>query len=361
MAEQRVLNAATMLDLINGACILGSGGGGPLSVGYELKQVLDKIGYPAIVPPGAVPGQARMAVTAIAGSPDAATGQKEFPYDVATRAFTALEGIWQKPFDYVLPVEIGAANSLVPLVVGAMKKIPVIDADGAGRAIPSLPLCTFAANKLPISPLVLADDQQQVSFSVADAAAAEGPMRAIITSEFPGFAGVAFWSMSGSDMQKTAIKTTMTVAMGLGEALRLAVQQGQDPVAAVCSYTGGREIFRGRNLTAHETTAGGFDWGTVSLESVSDPGEHLYIYNQNENMIAWSSRRAQPLAMAPDLICYLTTEGQPFSNADLDLAKDKVVSIIAIAANPALCDPVLVAAFQTVLRQLGYAGPYVPL
>ncbi|RKX43696.1 MAG: hypothetical protein DRP33_00565 [Thermotogae bacterium] len=46
-------------------------------------------------------------------------------------------------FDFVVPVETGGFNSVTPLHAGALKGLPVVDADGAGRAVPELQMTTF--------------------------------------------------------------------------------------------------------------------------------------------------------------------------------------------------------------------------
>ena len=43
-----------------------------------------------------------------------------------------------------MPIECGGINSTIPLVVGAMTGLPVVDADGMGRAFPELQMETFS-------------------------------------------------------------------------------------------------------------------------------------------------------------------------------------------------------------------------
>ena len=51
-----------------------------------------------------------------------------------------------------------------------------------------------------------------------------------------------------------------------------------------------------------ETSSGGFDRGDMIFQK---DGTIIHIINQNENLIAWDENKAEPIAMAPDLICYL--------------------------------------------------------
>src|SRR5216683_2543927 len=107
--------------VLNGACIMGSGGGGPYTVG---QQVLKYIGNRPVylVPTASVPDNLSMAVSAFVGSPDAAANQA-LDFSVAATAFTALSNAVGKPFSYVLPGEVGAGNSLIPMAVAVDKGI----------------------------------------------------------------------------------------------------------------------------------------------------------------------------------------------------------------------------------------------
>lgn len=358
----RTLNHADLQDLLDGACLLGSGGGGPRSLGQQVIDHAKERGTEVRVadPLDDVGDGEWMAVSAAVGSPEA-MGSGRFPLNVVTSAFGTLEQRRNAKFAYILPGEIGAANSFVPLFVAIENGIGVVDASGARRAIPSLTMCTYAGRDVPISPLVLASQRGEVELAVRDAAAAEGPMRAIISQpDFGQEAGIAFWSMDGGTMKGAAIPRTLSYAQGLGARLRQSRDGGADPVQAVLDYLDGYLLFTGRIAHADEQTSGGFDVGRVVLRAEGSTAE-VWIYNQNENLIAWDSTKDRPLAMAPDLICYLTTDGLTFSNADLQLAEGKEVAIIGARSTGALRQGKILDAFRDGLRGIGYAGRYVPI
>ena len=99
-----------------------------------------------------VPDDAGIAIAAGMGSPQGATGMT---FDTAgSVAFDAVAKQYGK-LDYVAAVEVGAANSIVPMLVSAQKKIPLVDANGAGRAVPTLPSTTYAQVGIPATPAVL--------------------------------------------------------------------------------------------------------------------------------------------------------------------------------------------------------------
>ncbi len=93
----------------------------------------------------------------------------------------------------------------------------------------------------------------------------------------------------------------------------------------------------------------------------ADDGSEVTIYNQNENLIAFSNKSYVPLCMGPDLICYLTTKGQAFSNADLQtLPKNARIAVFGVPAR-VMRNSFILNQFAIALAGIGYAGAYVPV
>jgi DUF917 family protein len=263
-------------------------------------------------------------------------------------------------FTHVLAAVVGAGNSIIPMFPAAMLQIPLVDAAGAPRAVPLLTQTSLA--DLPISPVVLsAGEATTISFTAASVAVAGPTLMALIESGiFPGFAAVAMWAMDGATMRAHAMPGTLSRAQAVGRAIREARTSGGDPVDAACRLLGGVVLFTGGILTASTSDSG------VTTTSLSSGSSQLTIYSLNdENLIAWDNTHDTPLAIAPDLVCYLTTDGQPFSNATADIerfATGKQVAVIGVpAAAVGFASPAIVAAFSGVLASLGYSGPYVPI
>jgi DUF917 family protein len=347
--------------ILDGACIMGSGGGGPYTVG---KKVLQYIGNRTVnlVPTASVPDNLFMAVSAFVGSPDAAANQA-LDFSVAATAFDALSTAVGKPFSYVLPGEVGAGNSLIPMAVAVDKGIQVIDAAGAPRAIPGFLMVSYAAAGIPASPMVLADKNNEVTINCKNAIADPVTRGVISDNVFPEDAGIAFWTMNGKTLNipGNAVKGTTSQAMALGQALANAIGSGQDPVLAVMQNMEKPNfvLCTGTIKDSMEATSGGFDFGTVVISA--DDGSEVTIYNQNENLIAFSNRSYAPLAMGPDLICYLTTKGQVFSNADFKtLPKNAQIAVIGVPAR-VMRSQFILNQFAIALAGIGYAGSYVPI
>jgi len=357
----RTLDSQDLEDIINGACFLGCGGGDPFGTAQEMLQTIlsltDKITVLDVTEVGV---EDTFVVTAYIGSATAVvhtTLKHVSPTDACERLAQAIG----RPLAGVVPAEVGAVNTLAPMTVAARLNIPIIDADGAGRAVPEIMMTTYASRQLPIYPVVVANEEdEQVVFHVHDAVAAEQLVRPIVTSPpFGGIGGMALWAMNGSTLRTSAIAGTLQQAQSLGAALRWAREHGADPVQAILSHLGdsGKLLFVGDVVRITTQTTGGFDFGTVVLQN--DEGTQVWIYSQNENMLAWRDDDYAPIAMSPDLICYLTPDGQPLSNADL--RQGQSVSLIGVQARPEMREEVIVKAFLTIFKRLGYPGPYVPI
>jgi len=355
----KMLTEIDLTDLAIGACLFGSGGGGPLSIATQLIQdILRASQPPRLIDPREVGDQERLGISAYEGSPDAAAAGA-FQFDAATIAFKALNAQEDNRLRYLMAIEVGAGNSLIPFTVGGRLGLPVIDADGAGRAIPALTMCTFSAHQLPISPVVLANDALQISLRVKDAATCETASRALLSQAgFGQDAGLALWAMDGYAMKRTAIRGSVSQAIALGAALRVALQAHVDPVQTVAKQVGGRVFFTGTIQHFIQTTNGGFDLGQMTL--VNTEGQQRVVISQNENLLLWDVQQPAPLLTAPDLIMMMTTDGQVFSNADVHSVSGKQIAVIGAPSASVLHEPPLLGVFQAALRALGYAGANVP-
>ena len=64
-----------------------------------------------------------------------------------------------KFMDFCLPIEIGAVNSIVPMIVTDSLSLFVVDADGTGRAVPTLQLTTYA-RQIKLYPNILGGNNE---------------------------------------------------------------------------------------------------------------------------------------------------------------------------------------------------------
>jgi len=345
----RVLREKELKDIVYGATLLGAGGGGSPENGMQLvKSTLEIAKEVQMVNPEEVPNYSMVCVVAGMGAPEALLKRGWENEDVP--ALKLMEQVIGRKMDYIIAVETGGFNSMSPLHAAAASGVPAIDGDGVGRAIPQLEMTMFCVHNLPLAPVTLADasGNSAVVYPI-DPPMAEKMARGI-TVAFGMKAGLACHPMAGWQMKKAAIAGTYTLAEKVGRAMREAGEKRKDPVEAVVKATGGFEIARGKVAKKEVETRGGFDYGKVHIANIR-------VDYKNENMIAW--RAGKPIAISPDLVCWMTTDGRPLTNADIKEGLD--VAVIGIKAYERWRTPEGLAVFRPVLAELGYTEKYTPI
>ena len=58
-----------------------------------------------------------------------------------------------------MPIEAGGVNSMLPIAACARLGLPLVDADGMGRAFPELQMVTFTIGGMSASPMALTDEK----------------------------------------------------------------------------------------------------------------------------------------------------------------------------------------------------------
>jgi hypothetical protein len=356
------LTRQNLLDITDGAAFLASGGGGPIKIKKAMVDLLVQHGPVKMAAVDEVGDDDLVVVVAAAGSPEAllAPGGAEAMAKAATEALASMEHALKKKANYLVAIETGTGNTLVPMAAAAQNKIPVLDGAGARRSVPSIPMCTFG--NLDIAPIQLVDNQGKViGLDIRRPADAEEPVMGLVSlPQFANLAGLAMWPMTGKVARANTSRGTVTYAQGLGETLREARKKRKDCVAAAIDYVAGYKLFEGVLKSFDTHTTNGFDFFVVTLEDKS--GDNLRLYGQNETLIAWLSDLPYPMAIGPDLICYMTAKGDPFSNADIQgLAKNTKIAVIGAPAPADLRTREIEAEFLSTLRTLGYGGPYVEI
>ncbi len=300
-------NAA--LDCIAiGAGILGTGGGGNPYLGKAHARTLLGAGArPIVVDPNELSDDALIVSVGGMGSPTISIERIQRG-DEPLVAMRALERHIGRRFTHVVPGEVGGSNSVRPIVVAAQSGLPVVDADGMGRAFPELQMDTFTIYGVRPTPAALADPRDHTALfdGIEDAATLERYARAV-TIQMGGASGYAFPVMTGAELKRTAIPRTLTLARAVGEAVLAARADHRDPVDAVLRVCGGRRLFAGKIVDVERRPVGGFARGTLRLTwdgtGVGTVGPtELVIDLQNEYLIARTGD-GNVLATVPDLIC----------------------------------------------------------
>jgi len=356
---KRLLGKQELEDITWGSTLLGAGGGGSPHDGLNMvKEMKNKV---TLLDPADLPESANAVAVAGIGAPKAIAEkgfgpEAVFAYE-AMRNVTALGGV---KIDYLMPGEIGGLNTITPLYVAAMKNVPVVDADGNGRAVPELATGLYPIYKIPTSPLVIANKAGDVIVAYLadplDTTAAEKVARAAAVS-FGMLAAFATWIVSIATIKNCLVLNSISKAEKIGRALREAKARSKDTAKEVIAVTGGKELFRGKIKKIEMRTAEGFDFGRTTIEGMAKyKGKTFVIDSKNENMIAWQDEK--PVAMVPDLMAMMTTKGEPLTNADTKEGME--IAVIGIhAPEPWMRTPGGFNCWEHILGKLGYKGSHV--
>ncbi len=358
---KRLLGKEELEDIVWGSTILGAGGGGSPHDGLNLvKQIKSKV---VVFDVEDLPENANAVVVAGIGSPKAMIEKGFGPEAVfAYEAIKNMAAVGGIDLAYLMPGEIGGLNTMTPLYVASLKGIPVVDADGNGRAVPELSTGLYPIYKIPTSPLVVANKAGDVIVAYLkdplDTTMAETIARTAAVS-FGMLAAFATWIVNRGTIKKYLVPNSISKSEKIGRAIRKSKTSGMDTVKEVISITGGRELFRGNIKRIETRTVEGFDFARTTIEGIANyRGKTFNIDSKNENMIGWQDEK--PIIMVPDLISMMTTEGKPLTNADTKEGMD--IAVLGIPApEPWKRIPEGFNCWQPILENLGYEGPYIPL
>jgi DUF917 family protein len=190
-------------------------------------------------------------VSSFCGIPDVLKSETIDYGEVAHEARLELEQVRGRQFSYVLPLEIGGGNTFIPMAAAAKRNVPVVDADGGRRAIPSLTTSTY--NAIPLSILSMARDQtEKLSLVSQNSAVLNRCFPPIVLQAEPFKQGVALamWAMSGAQMKTAIVPGSISYALRLGYTIRQAIEQHHDPVEGAITYVHGKLLFKGQVKSA---------------------------------------------------------------------------------------------------------------
>ncbi|TCO55123.1 DUF917 domain-containing protein [Actinocrispum wychmicini] len=346
-----------LADLARGAAVLGTGGGGDPYVGRLLvRAAIREHGPVTVLDPSEVDDDSLVIPTAQMGAPTVVFEKIPAGTEAVT-ALRALEARLGRRAAATMPIECGGINSMIPLVVGARTGLPVVDADGMGRAFPELHMETFGVYGVPGSPMAIAGERGETT--VIDTGTDNRRMEWLargVTIRLGGVAHIAEYAMSGSEVKRTAIPRTLTLAHTVGKAIREARSNHEDPIAHLGSVLGDtlyghmRVLFRGKISDVERRTEAGFARGRAGAVSF-DGGHKLEVLFQNENLVALVDDEVR--CVVPDLVCVLDSErAEPITTETLRYGQR--VTVIGISTPDLMRTPEALATFGPAAFGLPY-------
>ena len=147
------LELSDLEDFARGAAFLGTGGGGDPYIGKLLsRHAIQEYGMPTIIDADDLADDALVFAIAMLGAPTVLVEKAACGDDIDMAYFDKLAERFGRRPDALIPIEIGGINSTVPVVASARTGIPLINADGMGRAFPEIQMVTFNVYGHPPTP-----------------------------------------------------------------------------------------------------------------------------------------------------------------------------------------------------------------
>lgn len=352
----RLLHTADLEDLAVGAAVLGAGGGGdPYSSKLMALQAVAAHGPVALLDCDELGDDDLVVPLAMVGAPTVLV-EKPFAHDTFLGAFQMLARHLGRPVRATMPFEIGGLNALTPIPVAARLGLPLVDADGMGRAFPELQMTTLTLHGLSGAPLVVADDRgNRTIITAVDNHWLERLARSHVI-DMGGVAAAALYPLTGRDVRAAGIPRSLSRAIQIGRVVRTARAAEHSPLEAVRQVLRGTSIFEGKIVDVQRQSCSGFARGEVMVEGLGQyQGSRLVVQFQNEYLVA--SVDGALRVTTPDLIgVFDARTGAPIAVEGLRYGYQVVV--LGIPSTPLWRTPAGLALVGP--RAFGYAVDYIP-
>ena len=303
----RLIYPENLEDIALGAAVLGTGGGGDPYIGKLMGiDAINKYGPVQFVSPEEISDDSFVATSAMMGAPTVMVEKLPKGREIVD-AFLALQTYLDRKIDYTTSAEAGGLNSTTPFTVAARLGIPLVDADGMGRAFPEIQMVTPTMYGIAATPMAIADEKGNASIiNTMDNHWTERLARTICI-EMGTTAMIALFPMTGRQLKESMVPGTLTRAERIGQTIRQARRQHENPIEAVRAVVGGFELFRGKVADVQRRTETGFARGEATFQGTDEwEGRQLTLRFQNEHLLAM--RDGQVVASVPDLITILDAE-----------------------------------------------------
>ena len=365
------MTRADIPALALGASVLACGGGGNPYYGQLIARQLMADGDAVSVIDVDEMAPEQVAIfTALMGAP--LVGIEKPPSLRALRAgFDAVQRSLGDRIGAFVSVEVGGAQSMLPLMLAALTGRPLLDGDGMGRAFPEAQMCTFLLYGFsPGLPCACSDDHGLLwrlprlpIGGIGGVSRAGRVVGVALERVFRRYcARKGGWihftvTIDRPSLQRTLVRGSVRLALDIGRAVESARAGGDDPVEALLRVAGGKLLFRGKIVDVERRFRTGHDWGTLRIEGLDeDRGRRAEIAFKNEYLILRVDE--QTVLTVPDLITAVETHtGTPITT---EVVRPGLrVSILGLRSTPLYHTP---AALQVVgPRAFGYDVPFVPL
>ncbi|GAA3680093.1 DUF917 domain-containing protein [Nocardioides ginsengisoli] len=302
MQRVQQIDLETLDALGRGCAVLGTGGGG--DVGAPLIAAAHAIrtrGPVPVVQLSDLPADGLIAPLSGIGAPT--VGVEMLPGEgEAVRLRAEAERFMGRPLSAIMSSEIGGSNGVEPVLWASLLGLPIVDADGMGRAFPEVQMVSMNVAGLPVNVVIVADLVGNVttiqpldgewSERIARAACVAGGASALM----------ADYVITAEQAAGAVIEGSISLAVDLGRATVGAA----DPLEALQARLDARALITGKIVDIERETGGGFVRGSVVIEELGGTGRLIRVEIQNENLVVFED--GEVLASVPDLISIIDTQ-----------------------------------------------------
>lgn len=392
-----------------GSCIMASGGGGSYRITkYKIEKEFDKDDSITCVSAKCLKKNDWFAGAACMFPPSAMTEKTDMTTPLIN-VYSSMEK-WCvsnskiidrfkncKEFNYFHPLEVGASNTAMPIIALAKinkeqkKDIKIIDADTAGRSIPTLPLIVFSAyqkNKnISWFPNYVASKTIDSSyyntgqFQFTTGSEIEDAFITLIMNQFDACGGFSVFPMNGKTLKNNpSVDGTLVDSYNVGKIFeddKLSREEVCEKIVKYFNKVGRKSkiIFSGilDEIVMEQT---GTDNGSIIIKGTKkDKGYILELRVSNENIFAYkykqNGKKKDIYILGPDSMCAIPLDKSIDIADNSDLINyfncpsiDKIeLSILGVTAPKVVYDIVkndknniLLKNWISEWSQLGYNG-----
>lgn len=353
------LEKEDIIDILYGATLFGSGGGGTLQSGLDMLDLVPRERqHIELVSIETMRENEYAAMAAGLGSP-ISLEKNQFSSE-AVHVIKGIKQIFQKEkkdIRYIFSGEQGGFNTMVPLYAAMILGMPVLDLDGNGRAVPELNTGLLPINDIPTSPVVMANKKGDIIVGYAadplDSDACETIARHMCMA-YGMSVGFSAWVMNKEQLKSATVLGQLTQAQRTGKVFRDSAVSGESLVDALRNVIPGIiEFARGTITDINIETDRGFDYGTTVV--TSDDGERYTVDFKNENMIIRNAC-GKAVLVVPEIISLISLEEKlPLTNASSKIGQR--IALIGIPAhkNWWTSDGKGYKCWEHILKMIGYS------
>lgn len=351
-------------DLARGAVFLGTGGGGDPYVGQLLlEQELRKGNVANVISADELDDDAQVVSVAGIGAPTV-LGEQLQAAGVCEMLLERMEAHLGRKVDALIPAEVGGLNSVIPLALGAQVGLPVVNADGMGRAFPHLEMCTFSVYGSHVCPALLANELGDfviIDQTTSDRKAED--IARVVTGVLGAMVYSCLYPMSGKEVKERAILGSASYCLEIGRTIRQSRGQRDDPINGLLEYLNqpqdgrfAKVLFEGKIVDISRETRDGWHFATAHLAALDGGSETLQLDIQNEYLVARVNGRT--VCIVPDLLVTLDYEtAEPMTAEKLKYGQR--LRVVGLSASPIMRRPECLAVFGP--GAFGIEEEFVPL